>query len=169
MKKVAILLAGMFDENELIYPQYRLKEDFEVHIIAHEADKEYKGKSEVTKKSTHAAKDVKADDYAGVVIPGGYSPDGMRASEDLKAFVKAMDEQKKPIAAICHAGWMLASCCDIEGKTVTSTPTIQDDLKNAGAKWVDEALAVDGHIITARKPDDLPGFIKEFVRQVNDE
>lgn len=167
MKKVAILLADMFDENEFIYPEFRLKEDFEVHVIAAEAEKEYKGKSEVKKTSTHAAKDVKADDYAGVVIPGGFSPDYMRQSEEMKAFVKAMDEQKKPIAAICHAGWMLASCCDIDGKKVTSTPTIKDDMINAGGHWEDTALAVDGHLISSRKPADLPGFIKEFVKQVN--
>lgn len=166
MKKVAVLIADIFDENELIYPLYRLMEDFEVHLIGDEKDTVYKGKTDFTKKSTHAAKDVKADDYAGVLIPGGYSPDKMRGSEGMVQFVKDMDAQKKPIAAICHAGWMLTSCCDVKGKTLTSTPAIQDDMKHAGVNWVNEPLAVDGHLITARKPDDMPGFVKEFVRQI---
>lgn len=166
MKKVAILIADLFDENELVYPLYRLMEDFEVHLLGDEKDKAYKGKSDFEKKSTHAAKDANPDDYAGVLIPGGYSPDKMRGSEDLKAFVKKMDQQKKPIAAICHAGWMLTSCCEVDGKTLTSTPAIQDDMKHAGVNWVNEPLAVDGHLITARMPDDMPGFVKEFVRQV---
>lgn len=166
MKKVAVLIADIFDENELVYPLYRLKEDFEVHLVGDEKDKVYKGKSGFEKTSTHAAKEIKADDYAGILIPGGYSPDKMRGSEALKHFVKDMDAQKKPIAAICHAGWMLTSCCEVEGKTLTSTPAIQDDMKHAGVNWVNEALAVDGHLITARMPDDMPGFVKEFVRQV---
>ncbi len=166
MKKVAVLIADIFDENELIYPLYRLMEDFEVHLVGDEKDKAYQAKSGFEKKSTHAAKEVRAEDYAGVMIPGGYSPDKMRNSEAMKQFVKDMDAQKKPIAAICHAGWMLTSCCDVKGKTLTSTPTIQDDMKHAGVNWVNEALAVDGHLITARRPDDMPDFIKEFVRQI---
>lgn len=168
MKRVAVLIAEMFNESELIYPYYRLLETFKVDLVGKNAGEEYTSKGGVTLRADVASQDAKASDYDGVLIPGGFSPDFMRKDEHLKRFVREMDEAKKPIAAICHAGWMLASCCDLKGKTVTSTATIQDDMRHAGAEWVNEPLAVDGHLVTARMPADLPGFVLEFVRQLEE-
>lgn len=166
MKKVAILIENLFDEKELIYPYFRLKEDFEVHLVGSMKDTVYTGKSGLTMKSTDGSADVKADDYAGLLIPGGFSPDNMRRTESTKDLVKEFYSQNKPIAAICHGPWMMASCCDLKGKDITSFFSIKDDLVNAGANWVDREVVVSGNLITSRNPNDLPVFVKTFVDAV---
>lgn len=167
MKKIAILLENIFDEQELIYPYHRLREDFEVELIGTKADTEYESKAGFAMKSDRGSKDAKADDYAGLFIPGGFSPDYMRRSEDTIKLVKAMYDQGKPIAAICHAGWVLASALDIKGKTLTSYPSIKDDLIHAGATWVDKEVVIDGQLITGRNPKDLPAVVKAFVEALD--
>lgn len=166
MKKVAILIENLFDEKELIYPYFRLKEDFEVHLVGSQKDTTYTGKSGLVMKSTHGSADVNADDYAGILIPGGFSPDNMRRTESTKDLVKEFCTQNKPIAAICHGPWMMASCCDLKGKDMTSFFSIKDDLINAGANWVDREVVVSGNLITSRNPNDLPVFVKTFVDAV---
>ncbi|MCR3956335.1 MAG: type 1 glutamine amidotransferase [Gudongella sp.] len=166
MKKLAILIENLFDEKELIYPYFRLKEDFEVHLVGSQKDTTYTGKSGLVMKSTHGSADVKADDYAGILIPGGFSPDNMRRTESTKDLVKEFCSQNKPIAAICHGPWMMASCCDLKGKDMTSFFSIKDDLINAGANWVDREVVVSGNLITSRNPNDLPVFVKTFVDAV---
>lgn len=166
MKKVAILIENLFDDEELIAPYHRLREDYEVVLVGTESDKEYKSKSGFIKKSDIASKDVSADDFDGVIIPGGFSPDYMRRSKDSVKFVSDLYNQGKPVAAICHAGWMLAESIDLNGKNMTSTSTIRKDMENAGAKWIDEEVVVDGNLITSRSPKDLPAFVKEFVKMV---
>lgn len=167
MKKVAVLIEDYFDERELIYPYFRLMEEgYEVHLVGTQKDAIYAGKSGLTQKSTHASKDVKASDYEAVVIPGGYSPDHMRRCEDTIKFVKEANELHKPIAAICHGPWMLASCCDLKGKKLTSFSSIKDDLINAGAQYVDQEVAVDGNLITSRTPNDLGAFLKAIIEQI---
>lgn len=166
MKKIAVLLENLFDEQEVIYPYHRFREDYEVVLVGTEAEKEYKSKDGFKLKSHVASKDVSCDEFDGVFIPGGFSPDYMRGSEDTVKFVKSMDEKDKPVAAICHGGWMLAESCDIEGKKVTSVGTIKTDLKNAGANWVDEEVVVDGNIISGRTPKDLPAVVKAFIEAV---
>lgn len=164
MKRVAILIENLFDEKELIYPYYRLKEaGYEVHLVGSEKDTVYSSKSNFSEKSTHSSKEVKAEDYDGVVIPGGYSPDYMRRNEYTVNFVKEMNRLNKPIAAICHGPWMLASCCDLKGRKVTSFFAIKDDLINAGAKYLDTEVVVDGNLITSRTPQDLPAFLKAII------
>lgn len=166
MKKVAILIENLFDEQELIYPYHRLKEDYEVHLVGTKKDTEYKGKSGQVLKSTHASGDVKADDYAALFIPGGFSPDHMRRCDATIELVKEFDQQEKPIAAICHGPWMLASSCDLKGKDVTSFFSIKDDLINAGANWLDKELVVSGNILTSRNPGDLSVLVKELVKTI---
>lgn len=163
MKKIAILLENLFDEHELIYPYHRLKETYEVHLVGTDKDTEYVSKFGLKVKSNHGSLDVKADDYAALFIPGGFSPDYMRRSNATRALVQEFDKQKKPIAAICHGPWMLASCCDLKGKEVTSFPSIKDDLINAGARWLDQEVVVAGNLITARNPGDLPAIMKKFL------
>lgn len=167
MKRVAILIDNFFDEKELIYPYFRLKEEgYEVHLVGPEKDAVYPSKSTFSEKSTHSSKEVKAEDYDAVVIPGGYSPDHMRRHEATVNFVKEADKLGKPIAGICHGPWMMASCCDLKGRKMTSFFSIKDDLVNAGAEYVDSEVVVDGNLITSRTPKDLPAFLKAIIEKI---
>ncbi len=167
MKRIAILIENLFDERELMYPYYRLMEEgYEVHLVGSEKDKVYTSKSNFTQISTHSSKEIKAEDYDGVVIPGGFSPDFMRRNQYTIDFVKEMDKLRKPIAAICHGPWMMASCCDLKDKKVTGFYSIKDDLINAGAKYVDEEVVIDGNLITSRTPKDLPVFLKTIIEKI---
>ena len=155
MKKIAILIEDLFNERELIYPYYRLLEEgYEVHLVGPKRDAVYTSKSGLTEKSTHASNEIRAEDYDGVVIPGGFSPDFMRRTKATVDFVREMDKLNKPVAAICHGGWMLASACNLKGKKVTSFFSIKDDMVHAGAEYVDEEVVVSGNIITSRNPND---------------
>lgn len=169
MVRVAILAENFYEDMELLYPLYRLMEEgFTVDIVGTEKGVVYKGKYGYPTQSTHASKDARAKDYDAVVIPGGYSPDHMRRCESTLSFVREMDKSKKVIAAICHGPWMMASCCDLKGKNVTSFFAIKDDLVNAGAKWRDAEVVVDGHLITSRKPEDLVAFTMETIKKVKE-
>ncbi len=165
MKKVAILVANVFEDNELFYPFFRLREEEHiVDLVGAEADTVYKSKNGAPVKSNKASKDVSADDYDAVIIPGGYSPDQMRRCKETVRFVKDMHERNKPIAAICHGPWMMASACDLKGRRVTGFDSIKDDMVNAGATFVDEEVVVDGNLITSRTPRDLPAFSKAILQ-----
>lgn len=167
MKRVAILIEKFFDEKELIYPYIRLLEEgYEVHLVGTEKNAVYPGKSTFTEKSTHAASEVKADDYDGVVIPGGYSPDHMRRNPHMIEFVKEMDRQGKPIAAICHGPWMMASCCNLKGKKLTGFFAIKDDIVNAGAGARRCRSSGGWEPDNLKNPKDLPAFMKAFIEKV---
>ena len=167
MKKVAVLVENKFEEPELIYPYWRLKEDYEVTLVGTKADTEYVGKAGSYKmKSDIASSDAKASDFDAVYIPGGFSPDAMRQSEATVNFVKEMHKAGKIIGAICHAPWVLAEADILDGVKATSVSTISTDIKNAGANWVDEETVVDGNIITARTPEDLPAHVTKFVEEL---
>ena len=104
-------------------------------------------------------KDAKAEDFDGLVMPGGtLNADALRINKDAQAFVRAFFEQHKPVAAICHAPWVLVEADVVRGRRITSYPSLRTDLVNAGAEWVDEELVSDGGITTSRRPDDLPAF-----------
>lgn len=168
MKKIALLVENMYEDIELLWPLYRFKEErFDVDLIGTEKDTIYKGKNGVPTKSNLASSDINSDDYDAVVIPGGYSPDKMRACKATKDFVKDMNNKGKVIAAICHGPWMIASTCDIKGKKLTSYHTIKDDLINAGATYKDEDVVVDGNIITSRSPEDLIAFTTKIIENLN--
>lgn len=167
MKKIAILVEALFEDMEVNYPYYRLKEQgYEVDLAGTEKGTVYKGKYGYPVKSNVAAGDLNAAYYDAVVIPGGYAPDHMRRHQATLSFVTEMDRRKKLIAAICHGGWILASACDIRGKKLTCFSGIKDDLIHAGADYVDVETAVDGHFITARKPEDLPSFMKAIINKL---
>jgi protease I len=107
--------------------------------------------------------DADPENFAGLVLPGGVAnPDALRMDEDAVEFVKAFFEADKPVAAICHAPWVLVEADVVRGKRLTSWPSLQTDLRNAGAEWVDEEVVVDGNLVTSRKPDDLPAFVSEL-------
>ena len=167
MKTIAILIENMFDDRELIYPYFRMQEEgYEVHLLGSKKDTVYTSKAGLEEKSTHATSEVSADDYDALIIPGGFSPDYMRRTKATVDFVKAMNEQRKLIGAICHAPWMLASADAIKGKQVTSFYSIKDDLINAGAEWLDLEVVVDGNIVTSRSPKDLPIFLKTIIERL---
>ncbi|MFH1836089.1 MAG: type 1 glutamine amidotransferase domain-containing protein [Methanobacteriota archaeon] len=167
MVRVAILAENYYEDLELNYPYYRLKEEgFQVDIVGTRKDVVYHGKHGYPVKSDYATRNVTAEDYDAVVIPGGYAPDHMRRHKATLKFVRDMDRKGKVIAAICHGGWMLASCCNLSDKTVTSFFAIRDDLEHAGASWVDRKVVVDGHIITSRKPEDLTSFTGEIIKKL---
>jgi protease I len=162
-KRVAILVADMYQELEFWYPYLRLQEEgAEVVAVGPEA-KEYKSKLGYPAKADLGAKDVAAVNFHAVVIPGGYAPDYLRRSPELVRFVREMAEAGKPVAAVCHGPWMLCSARVVRGKKVTSVPAIRDDLENAGALWVDEPVVVDGNLVTSRVPQDLPAFTKALI------
>ena len=118
--------------------------------------------------------DAKADDYDGVVLPGGVAnPDNLRTHEDAVAFLRDFFEAGKPVASICHAAWMLVEADVVKGRKLTSFPSVQTDIRNAGGEWVDEEVVTDSGLVTSRRPADLPAFnakiVEEFAEGVHAE
>ena len=114
-----------------------------------------------------AVGEASMDDFAALVLPGGVAnPDALRTDEAAVSFVKAFVESGKPVAAICHAPWTLVEADVVRGRRVTSWPSLQTDLRNAGAEWVDETVVTDGNLITSRNPDDLPAFNKTLLAAI---
>ena len=163
-KKVAIPVESMFNTFEFWYPYYRLKEaGAAVTIVGSGSAETYTGKPGTEVKVDVNIEQVSAADFDGIVVPGGYAPDIMRRYPRMVQLVKDLFEDDKVVAAICHAGWMLASAKILTGKKVTSFFAIKDDLVHAGAEWVDEEVVVDGNLITSRTPDDLPAFMRAVI------
>jgi protease I len=168
MAKVAFIVDEMFEDSEFKVPYDRVKEaGHEAVIIGLEAGKKLEGKKgDETITTEKAIGDVSADDFDALVIPGGYSPDKIRTNADMVGITKSLVKADKPVAAICHAGWMLAEADVLKNRTVTSWPSIKTDLINAGAEWVDQEVVEDGNLITSRKPDDLDAFTKTLLSQL---
>ena len=164
-KKIAILIEDMFNVFEFWYPYYRLKEaGAEVKVVGSGRTEVFTGKPATECRADMSAADVSAGDFDGLIIPGGYAPDMMRRHASMVELVKSMHQNNKLVAAICHAGWMLASADILRGKTVTSFYAIKDDLVHAGANWLDKEVVVDGNLVTSRTPDDLPAFMKAVIQ-----
>ncbi|KPL60003.1 type 1 glutamine amidotransferase domain-containing protein [Rossellomorea vietnamensis] len=163
-KKIIQLVSADFEDLELWYPVLRLREEgATVHIVGEKANEEYIGKYGVPIASEYAFKDITPEDYDAILVPGGWSPDKLRRYEEVIDMVKSMDDRKKPIGQICHAGWVLISAKILQGVKVTSTPGIKDDMENAGAIWLNEPVVTDGHIVSSRRPPDLPDYMREFI------
>jgi protease I len=163
-KKIAILAENMYQEMELWVPYYQLKEEgAEIKVVGTGA-KAYTSKMGYPVNADVSAEEVKAGDFDAVIIPGGYAPDLMRRSEAMVKLVKDAFQSGKVVAAICHAGWMLCSAGVLKGKTATGFHSIKDDLVNAGARYVDQEVVVDGNLITSREPKDLPAFCREIIK-----
>ena len=163
-KKVAIPVESLFNTFEFWYPFYRLKEaGAEVVVVGSGSAETYTGKPGTEVKVDTSIDQVTAADFDAIVIPGGYAPDIMRRYPLMVQLVKELFSKGKVVAAICHAGWMLASARILAGKTVTSFFAIKDDLVHAGAEWVDQEVVVDGNLITSRTPDDLPVFMRTVI------
>jgi protease I len=166
--KVAFIMDEMFEDSEFRVPYERLREaGHEAVIVGLESGKKVSGKQgDETVTIERAVAEVSADEFDALVIPGGYSPDKIRSDEKMVALTRSVFEADKPVAAVCHAPWMLAEADIIKGKTVTSWPSIKTDLVNAGAQWVDQEVVEDGNLITSRKPDDLEAFSKTLLVQL---
>lgn len=170
-QRVAFIIDQMFEDSEFRVPYERIKAaGYEVVIIGREAGAMLKGKKgKETIKTEKSIREVFPDDYAALVIPGGYSPDHLRTDSRMVAFTRSIFTSGKPVAAVCHAGWMLAEADILDERTVTSWPSIKTDLINAGANWVDREVVEDGNLITSRKPDDLEAFSAAIIRQLQDQ
>ena len=168
MARIALLLDDQFEDSEFRVPYDRLrKAGHEVVIVGREAKREVVGKRGKERVETEVAgKDVSADEFDAVVIPGGYSPDRLRTDPKLGGLTREAFIRGKPVAAVCHGPWMLAEADIADERTLTSWPSIRTDLINAGARWVDREVVEDGNLITSRKPDDLPAFTDAILRQL---
>ena len=163
-KKIAIMVDQMYQTLEVWYPYYRLKEqNWEVYFIAAEKKKTYPSKEGYPCVSDFAAADINPDDFDCMIVPGGFAPDFMRRSSAMVEFAYRIANAGKIVAAICHGGWLLCSTKIYKGKKATCFMAIKDDIKNAGADYVDEECVIDGNLITSRKPDDLPAFCKAII------
>jgi protease I len=168
-KRAAVLVEQMYQEMEVWYPVYRLREaGCKVTLLGPEAGQTYASKLGYPVKSDSAARDVSANDFDLLVIPGGYAPDHMRRCEPMIRLVSAMAEQGKIVAAICHGPWMLCSTQALKGRKATCFFAIKDDVINAGGKYVDAEVVRDGNLITSRKPDDLPAFMQAIIQAVKE-
>jgi protease I len=170
-KKVAILVEDGFEQVELTSPKAALEEaGAKTYIISPKA-KQVKG-WEHTKWGEEFPVDVAIDqanasNYDALLLPGGVmNPDKLRTNKKAVQFVQSFFEQKKPVAAICHGPWLLVEANVVKGRKVTSYPSIQTDLKNAGANWIDQEVVVDQGLVTSRKPDDLPAFNRKLVEEI---
>lgn len=169
MARVAFVLADDFEDSEFLDPYERLKEEgHDVTVVGKTAGKAVSGKKGKVNHTPEATADtVSASDFDALVIPGGYSPDKLRTDQGIVKFVKGFFGSDKPVAAICHGGSLLVEADAVEGRTVTSWPSVRTDLINAGADWVDREVVVEGNLITSRKPDDLPAFCEAILDKLD--
>jgi protease I len=163
-KRAAVMIGPLFEDVEATYPYYRLQEaGATVELIGAEADRTVVGKKGQELTTDNAAADLDPADLDLLVIAGGYGPDKLRTDEGVKRLVRGMDEAGKPVAFICHAGWVPISAGIVAGRRVTSVEAIADDLRNAGAGWEDAEVVVDGNLVTSRRPPDLPAFMSALI------
>lgn len=163
-KKFVMLVENLYHEHEFWYPKYRLLEaGASVVVAGTDAETEYYSKCGLGAKSDIAFTGMKVENFDAVLIPGGFSPDYIRRSDAVKKFLKAMDEQGKLIAFICHAGWVPISAGIVKGRKAASLPSIKDDMINAGADWRDDPVVIDRNMISSRSPVDLPYFMQAVV------
>src|SRR5690349_8077106 len=169
-KRIAFLATDGVEQIELERPFEAIREaGAECKIISLE-EGEFQGFEHLDKGRTFTAEkavaDVKADDYDGLVLPGGVAnPDFLRGDEDAVRFVRSFVEQAKPIGAICHGPWTLVEAGVLKGRTITSWPSLQTDIRNAGGNWVDEEVHVDEGLVTSRNPDDIPAFNDKIIEE----
>jgi protease I len=158
-KRIAILVDVLYQEMEVWYPYYRLKEaGAEVLFVGAEAGKTYGSKLGYPATADRGYSGVQAADYDGVIAPGGFAPDYIRRHTEATRFVHEIHLANKLVAAICHGPWVLCSSNVLNGRKATSFFAIKDDVIHAGAEWSDAEVVVDGNLVTSRKPEDLPAF-----------
>jgi protease I len=165
-RRIAILAEDIYEDLELLYPLYRMREAGAEVIVVGPQARTYTSKHGYPVTADRASNDIGADDVDAVIIPGGFAPDRMRRDPNLVRLVRDAFDQGKVVAAICHAGWMLAEADVCRGKTLTSVGAIKTDLINAGANWVDREVVQDGNLITSRTPPDLPAFCRTLIEAI---
>ncbi len=163
---VAVLVEAKYEDLELWYPVYRLKEAGCRVLIAGTGKAEYQGKTGYICRPDVSVKDLRVDEIDGLVIPGGYCPEKLRTYPEAVNLVREAFSRGRVVAAICHGPQLLISAGVLKGRRATGYRGIWDDLRNAGALVVDEPVVVDGNLITSRTPDDLPEFGRELVRRL---
>jgi deglycase len=169
-RKVLVLAADLFEDMELLYPVYRLREeevDVTIAGLSRDDVTGKKGHGPVSVDTT--VEELDGSTFDALVIPGGFAPDKLRRSKPVLALVEDFNAAGKPIAFICHAGWVPISAGIIKGRRATSVDAIRDDMVNAGAEWVDEAAVVDGNLISARTPADLGPWMKALLAALDAE
>ena len=169
MAKMLIFLEKGVEDAEFIYPYYRFQEEgYQMVVVAPKAEEIYIGKNGMHFKSDLAANNVNLDEYDALIIPGGQAPDRMRLNSSIIEIVKKANKEGKVIAAVCHGPQVLIEADIVKGRTLTSWPSVRTDLKNAGAKVVDEPVVIDGNFITSRSPEDLPYFCRATVKRLTE-
>jgi protease I len=166
VKKAAVLVEDQYQVLEVWYPYLRLREEGIHAVLVGTGKKEYRSKDGYPAEEELAIKKAKVNDFDAVVIPGGYAPDILRRYVEVNSFVRDMHRRGKIVAAICHAGWVLVSSGILKGRKVTGFYSIKDDLVNAGARYIDKEVVVDGNLITSRNPFDLPAFCAELIKKL---
>ena len=169
-KRVAFLATDMVEQVELTEPWKAVEEAGATPELISLEEGEIQGFNHYDKAETFkvdkTVEEARADDYDGLVIPGGVgNPDTMRGDENAVELVREFFEQGKPVGVICHGPWMLVEAGVVRGRTVTSWPSLQTDIRNAGGNWVDKEVVVDEGLVTSRKPDDLPAFNAKIVEE----
>jgi len=163
-KAVVAIVDDLYEDLELWYPLLRMEEEgWKVTIAGPEEGKLYHGKYGYPCTGDGAIEDINSNAYDVLLLPGGLAPDKLRRDPDVLRLTKEFNTQGKVIAFICHAGWIPVSAKIVEGKKVTSTIGIKDDMENAGAIWVDEPTVIDGNLVSSRGPKDLPLFTKAII------
>ncbi len=167
-KRIAFVLETDYEDSEFQAPYDELRGDgHECTIIGTEAGKQLEGKRGNSSATVDTTVDqVDVDDFDALVVPGGYSPDKLRLNDDIVGFTRKFDESGKPLAAICHAGQLLVEAGIVDGRTVTSWPSVRTELELAGADWVDREVVEDGNLITSRNPDDIPVWIEALKKRL---
>jgi len=164
-KKIAVLVADLYQELEVWYPLLRFREDgAETVAVGAEADATYASKKGYPVVADKSFGQVSAAEFDAIIIPGGWAPESLRQDERVLKLVREMDKAGKVVAAICHAGWVLCSADIVRGRKATCFKAIKDDMIHAGAKYADEEVVVDGNLITSRMPTDLPAFCREVAK-----
>lgn len=162
--KILIFVGDIYEDLELWYPKLRLIEaGASVVVAGPKADTNYDGKNGYPCTSDAAISDMRAADFTGLVVPGGFMPDKLRRDPQVLQIVRDFHDAKKPIGAICHGGWIPISAGVYKDVRVTGSPGIKDDLVNAGAIWEDSPVVIDRHHVTSRRPDDLPDFCRGLI------
>ena len=169
-KKVAIVAADMVEQVELLEPRKALDEAGAKTELISIKPGEIQGFNHFDPgdkiKVEKLVEEADASDYDALMIPGGVgNPDQLRGDENMVAFVREFFEQGKPVAAICHGPWVLVEAGAVKGRKLTSWPTLQTDIRNAGGNWVDEQVVTDQGLVTSRKPDDIPAFSKKMIEE----
>ena len=162
-RRVLILVAGQYEDLELWYPKIRLEEEGATTTVAGMGEKTYAGKRGYPVTVDTNIDQVSASNFDGLVIPGGFAPDQLRRSDKCLQLTREIHQAGKPLAFICHAGWVPISAKILKGKRATSVRAIKDDMENAGVVWEDSAVVVDGNLISSRTPADLPQFCKALI------